>query len=54
MPNGSHPGPAHATAEYVEGPYRLEILTGVSHWVPEQAPDALAGLLLEHLAAWSS
>jgi pimeloyl-ACP methyl ester carboxylesterase len=40
-----------ATAQYVQGPYRLEVLEGVSHWVPEQAADRLAALLLEHLAA---
>jgi hypothetical protein len=27
------------------------VLTGVSHWVPEAAPDALTGLLVEHLSA---
>ena len=40
---------AHATGEHVEGPYRFEVLHGVSHWVPEQAPEALSRLLLEHL-----
>ena len=41
---------AEATASYVTGPYRFEVIEGVSHWVPEQAPDALAALLLSHLA----
>ena len=40
---------AHATGDQVTGPYRFEVLHGVSHWVPEQAPDRLAALLLEHL-----
>jgi pimeloyl-ACP methyl ester carboxylesterase len=40
---------AHATGDHVAGPYRFEVLHGVSHWVPEQAPDRLAALLLEHL-----
>ena len=40
---------AEATAAHVSGPYRFEVLAGVSHWVPEQAPDALAELLLAHL-----
>ena len=40
---------AHATGDHVAGPYRFEVLPGVSHWVPEQAPDRLAALLLEHL-----
>jgi pimeloyl-ACP methyl ester carboxylesterase len=42
---------ARATGRFVEGPYRLEVLPGVTHWVPEQAADRLAALLLEHLAA---
>jgi pimeloyl-ACP methyl ester carboxylesterase len=40
---------AEATAAHVEGPYRFEVLEGVSHWIPEQAPEALSRLLLEHL-----
>ncbi len=35
---------------YVTGPYRYAELRGVSHWIPEEAPDRLAALLLEHLA----
>ena len=42
---------AHGTARHVDGPYRFEVLAGVSHWIPAQAPDQLAALLLEHLAA---
>jgi pimeloyl-ACP methyl ester carboxylesterase len=40
---------AEAAAAYVEGRYRFEVLDGVSHWIPEQAPDVLNRLLLEHL-----
>jgi pimeloyl-ACP methyl ester carboxylesterase len=40
---------AQWTAEYVHGSYRFEVLEGVSHWIPEQAPERLAALLLEHL-----
>ena len=43
------PTATYATRAHVAGPYRLEVLHGVSHWVPEQAPDRLAALLLEHL-----
>ena len=43
------PTAAHATGDHVAGPYRFEVLPGISHWVPEQAPDRLAALLLEHL-----
>jgi pimeloyl-ACP methyl ester carboxylesterase len=42
---------AEATAAHVDGPYRFEILEGVSHWIPEEVPDVLSRLLLEHLAA---
>jgi pimeloyl-ACP methyl ester carboxylesterase len=42
---------AEWTAEYVEGPYRFEVLEGVSHWIPEEAPDRLNELLLQHLAS---
>lgn len=42
---------AEATGDFVEGPYRFEVLEGVSHWIPESAPDALSGLLLDFLGA---
>jgi pimeloyl-ACP methyl ester carboxylesterase len=45
------PTAAHATAAHVSAPYRFEILHGVSHWIPEEAPEQLATWLLEHLAA---
>jgi pimeloyl-ACP methyl ester carboxylesterase len=45
------PAAAHATADHVSAPYRFELLHGISHWIPEQAPDRLAGCILEHLAA---
>ena len=42
---------ARGTERHVDGPYRFEVLPGVTHWVPEQAADRLASLVLEHLAA---
>jgi pimeloyl-ACP methyl ester carboxylesterase len=45
------PKSAHNTARYVSGEYRFEILTGVSHWIPDQQPDKLADLLLDWFAA---
>jgi pimeloyl-ACP methyl ester carboxylesterase len=45
---------AEATAAHVEGPYRFKILEGVSHWIAEEAPDALNTLLVEHLGAAST
>jgi pimeloyl-ACP methyl ester carboxylesterase len=44
---------AEATGDFVEGPYRFEVLAGVSHWVSEQVPDRLNALLLDHLTAGS-
>jgi pimeloyl-ACP methyl ester carboxylesterase len=43
---------ALGTAAWVEDPYRFEMIEDVSHWVPEEAPELLAGLLLEHLNAY--
>ncbi len=40
---------AEATGAHVAADYRFEVLDGVSHWIPEEAPDRLAALLLEHL-----
>jgi pimeloyl-ACP methyl ester carboxylesterase len=34
---------------YVEAPYELVVLAGVSHWIPTQAPDALAEAILERV-----
>ena len=42
---------AEATQDWVTGPYRFEVLEGISHWIPEVAPDALGALVLEHLAS---
>jgi pimeloyl-ACP methyl ester carboxylesterase len=43
---------AEDTAKYVEAPYQFEVLPGVSHWIPDEAPDQLATLLLAHLKRW--
>ena len=42
---------AEATAQHVQGPYRFEVLEGISHWIPEEAADRFNALLLEHLAS---
>lgn len=34
------------TRDWVEADYQMVALRGVSHWVPEQAPDALADAIL--------
>jgi pimeloyl-ACP methyl ester carboxylesterase len=41
---------AQLTAEHVDAPYELRVLTGVSHWVPTQAPEALADAVLASVA----
>ncbi|HEX5496484.1 MAG TPA: alpha/beta fold hydrolase [Mycobacteriales bacterium] len=41
---------ARRCGRHVTGPYRLVELAGVSHWVPEEAPDALAGAVLDRIA----
>jgi pimeloyl-ACP methyl ester carboxylesterase len=38
------------SAGYATGPCRLEVLPGVSHWAPDQAPDRLVPLIADHLA----
>jgi pimeloyl-ACP methyl ester carboxylesterase len=38
-----------ATAQYVTGDYRLEVLPGITHWVPETAGDRLAQLVAGHV-----
>lgn len=37
------------TERFVSGPYLLEVLHGISHWVPEHAPAETAALILGHL-----
>jgi pimeloyl-ACP methyl ester carboxylesterase len=39
---------ADLTANYVAGPYRFEVLEDASHWIPEEVPDTVVRLLLEH------
>ena len=41
---------ARATGRFVTGPYQFAPLEGHSHWLPEEAPDIVARLLLAHLA----
>jgi len=42
---------AEGCAEYVTGDYRFVELAGISHWVPEQAPDRLATAILDRVAS---
>lgn len=45
------PGPARETGRWVDAPYRFEILPDLGHWIPEEAPETLSRLLLDHLRA---
>lgn len=45
------PEGAYACGRGVAGEYRFEVLHGVSHWIPDEDPDAVANLLLEWFAA---
>lgn len=40
---------AERTAAHVTGPYRLVVLAGVSHWIPEEAPQPLADAILDRV-----
>jgi len=41
---------AEGTAAWVRASYTFEVLDGVSHWIPETAPEQLSKLVLGHLA----
>jgi pimeloyl-ACP methyl ester carboxylesterase len=38
---------AERTRKFVTGPYRFEVLLGVGHWIPDEAPAVLAELILD-------
>lgn len=38
-----------ATAEFVAGPYALEVLEGVNHWIPELAAERTGELVTAHV-----
>jgi pimeloyl-ACP methyl ester carboxylesterase len=42
---------AEACANYVMGDYRFVELPGVTHWIPEQAPEQLARAILDRIAS---
>jgi pimeloyl-ACP methyl ester carboxylesterase len=45
------PQGAAFTPRYVAGRYTYEVLKGVSHWIPEEAPEQLDALLARHFDA---
>jgi pimeloyl-ACP methyl ester carboxylesterase len=44
---------AEATADYVAGPYQFEVLEGVGHWIPDEAGEETARLLIDHFGSTS-
>lgn len=44
------PDAANATGDFVDGPYRFEVVAGGTHWLPELNASEVLPLLLEHLA----
>lgn len=40
---------ADACGEHVTADYTYEVLEGVTHWIPEQAPDAAAAAILDRV-----
>ena len=45
---------ARTCGRYVNGEYRFEILHGVSHWMLDERPAAVADLLLQWFTAHSA
>ena len=37
------------TPAYLDAPYALEVLEGVSHWIPTQEPERLAAIVLQRI-----
>ncbi len=42
---------ADLTGRYCTGRYRYEDLEGVSHWIPEEVPETVAGLVLDFVGS---
>ena len=40
---------AELSGQWVDAPYHFEVLEGVSHWIPTQAPEALAAAVLDRV-----
>ncbi len=42
---------AELTRRYVSGPYTYLVLPGISHWIPEEAPNRLTEAMIRHFAS---
>ena len=45
---------AEACGRYVDAPYRFAVITGASHWLPDEEPRALAELIVDRAAGVSA
>lgn len=43
---------AESCHDWVSGPFRYEVLSGVSHWIPDAVPDRCAELILSQVRAF--
>jgi pimeloyl-ACP methyl ester carboxylesterase len=43
---------AEGTVDFVEAPYRFEVLSGVGHFAADQAPERVSELMLQHVASY--
>ncbi len=41
---------AEGTADFVAAPYRFEVLAGGGHYVPDQMPERVSALMIEHIS----
>jgi pimeloyl-ACP methyl ester carboxylesterase len=42
---------AEATGRYVNGQYHFEVLPGYSHWLQDEAPEAIKDLIVRHITS---
>jgi pimeloyl-ACP methyl ester carboxylesterase len=45
---------AEGTGEFIDAPYRFEVLPGVGHYAADQMPARVNKLLLEHLGRYAA
>lgn len=42
---------ADLTPQFVTGPYELEVMSGATHWIPDQNPSELAAIVVRRVAS---
>jgi pimeloyl-ACP methyl ester carboxylesterase len=48
------PKAAQATADYISGPYRMEIIPGAGHFVMDEAAEEASRIILTHVAKYDT